>query len=101
MNDHHEAAPDLAQIMHTLGRIARAVWPLGRMPVAVQVNLLARPDLGFKLMVSHMDFKHGDTETILRLLDRVPADFTVPSNGLTEEHELHFWAGFQSDPTER
>jgi hypothetical protein len=99
-NETTHAAPDLAVIMHTLGQIARAVWPKGRMPMAIQINLLARPDRGFDLMVKHDEFKDGDIDRITQLLDKVPATFTVPPEGVTEEHERSFWVGFDVDPND-
>jgi hypothetical protein len=92
-----QTAPDLATIMRTLGQIARAVWPRGRMPIAIQVNLLARPDRGLKFLVSHSDFKNGEIDVITQLLDKVPATFDLPADGLSEQHQLSFWAGFEMD----
>lgn len=91
--------PDLADIMHTLGQIARAVWPRGRMPTAIQVNLLARPDRGLDLMVRHDDFANGDIDKIIQLLDKVPDNFELPADGLSEQLQLAFWAGYESDET--
>lgn len=91
--------PDLADIMHTLGQIARAVWPRGRMPTAIQVNLLARPECGLDLMVRHEDFANTDIGRITQLLDKVPDKFELPADGLSEQLQLAFWAGYESEET--
>lgn len=100
-NEKTDAAPDLAEIMHTLGQIARAVWPRGRIPLAIQINLVARPDRGLALMVGHEDFEYGAVaDRIGHLIERLPVDFTVPPGQVSEEHERLFWTGFEVDPND-
>lgn len=84
----------LAQIMYTLGEIAGAVWPNADIPLGIQTTLLSRPYDGLRLMREHPNYGRIPVARLCALLDKVPADFAVSADGLTDEHRRQFWTGF-------
>jgi hypothetical protein len=91
---------DPSAIAQTLGRIAGIVWPDANIPCGIQTTLFTRPREGLRLMLLHEDCRAAPMDRLLALLDSVPEDFELPTQGLNEEQREGFWEGFRSSTEE-
>lgn len=80
-------------VMYQFGKIARAIWPDGDIPLATLNMLLTHPVNGLALAMKSV--KSNDPE-IGALIAELPSPSDMPSfkHGVTLEQQGQFWTGF-------
>ncbi|MDR2872568.1 MAG: hypothetical protein LBV45_08655 [Xanthomonadaceae bacterium] len=83
------------EIMYTLGQIIRAVWPVGGVPQGVIDTILVTPMAGLLAVFETNQGRSAlATESVERLLQRIPSDFDDPKDGVKTDEQGPFWVGY-------
>lgn len=91
-----ESGSDIGNIMFTLGKIARVVFPNGDIPAAMQMQLLERPALGLGMLTRCESYKRVDRRVLGPLFCKLPPNFQTP-DGVDSGAKLQFWNAFFGD----
>ncbi len=83
--------------LHTLGRLARAVYPNGDIPLSIHDVATVQPATAAGMLSRQAQQAPEHTQyDIERLLASLPADLSDPTDGVAEKHHMAYWMGWYS-----